>query len=194
MNCLLVSVLIGLLSFHLGGVSAAGEEAEKTARLLSTKNVMNQYLVEGKDIIIEYKIYNVGESAATDVKLKEEGFPETDFTVVQGFLDVQWDRIAPKTNVSHAIVMKPLRYGFVNFTAAELTYLPREDAPERLVGYTSAPGKSGIINQKDFERRFSPHVLDWLVFAIMTLPSLGIPYMLWYSSKRKYDTVKPKRN
>lgn len=61
MNCLLVSVLIGLLSFHLGGVSAAGEEAEKTARLLSTKNVMNQYLVEGKDIIIEYKIYNVGE-------------------------------------------------------------------------------------------------------------------------------------
>lgn len=34
-------------------------------------------------------------SAATDVKLKEEGFPETDFTVVQGFLDVQWDRIAP---------------------------------------------------------------------------------------------------
>ena len=34
-------------------------------------------------------------SAALDVKLKEEGFPEQDFEVVKGNLNVKWERIAP---------------------------------------------------------------------------------------------------
>ncbi|XP_036359887.1 translocon-associated protein subunit beta isoform X2 [Octopus sinensis] len=189
-----LSLLSVSLSFLCLFALTLGAEDEKIARLLASKNVMNQYLVEGKDVTVEYRIFNVGEATATDVKLKEEGFPASDFSLVQGFLEVQWDRIAPKSNVTHAVVMKPLKFGFFNFTAAQLTYLPKDDAEERMIGYTSAPGEGGIINQKEFERRFSPHVLDWLIFAIMTLPSLGIPYMLWYRSKRKYDNVRSKRN
>ncbi|MGH0156280.1 UNVERIFIED_CONTAM: hypothetical protein FKN15_031136 [Acipenser sinensis] len=62
------------------------------------------------------------------------------------------------------------------------------------VGYTSAPGQGGILAQREFDRRFSPHYLDWAAFGVMTLPSIGIPLLLWYSSKRKYDTPKPKKN
>uniref|UniRef100_A0A8U7NH63 Uncharacterized protein n=1 Tax=Corvus moneduloides TaxID=1196302 RepID=A0A8U7NH63_CORMO len=62
------------------------------------------------------------------------------------------------------------------------------------VGFTSAPGQGGILAQRDFDRRFSPHFLDWAAFGVMTLPSIGIPLLLWYSSKRKYDTPKTKKN
>merc|ERR1712110_157016 len=80
----------------------------------------------------------------------------------------------------------------VLFTSAEVSYLTAEDATERTVGYTSFPGEGGIVPEREFDRRFSPHVLDWLVFAFMTLPSLGIPFLLWFSSSSKYDTSKAK--
>ncbi|KAJ8304050.1 hypothetical protein KUTeg_017633 [Tegillarca granosa] len=135
-------------------------EEENVARLLASKNILNQYLVEGKDLTVEYKIYNIGGSSAFDVNLKDSGFPETDFEVLRGSLNVRWERIAPGTNVSHNVILRPLSYGYFNFTSGEVTYKPSEEATESVSGYTSAPGEGGIVNSKDFDRRFSPHVVS----------------------------------
>lgn len=100
---------------------------------------------------------------------------------------------ASASNVSHTVVLRPLKAGYFNFTSATITYLAQEDGPV-VIGSTSAPGQGGILAQREFDRRFSPHFLDWAAFGVMTLPSIGIPLLLWYSSKRKYDTPKPKKN
>jgi translocon-associated protein subunit beta len=173
-------------------VPSFGDE-ETEARLLVSKNILNQYLVEGKELTVEYKIFNVGGKVAFDVHLDDNAFPDNSFETVSGNLKVSWERIAPASNVTHAVILKPLKSGYFNFTAATVTYLTSDDGGEKMVGYSSFPGEGGIVPEREFDRRFSPHVLDWLVFAFMTLPSLGIPFLLWYSSKNKYDPPKPKK-
>lgn len=57
------------------------------------------------------------------------------------------------------------------------------------IGLTSDPGSGFVVTQRDFERRFSPHTLDWICFGLMSLPCLLMPYLLWHNSKTKYDRL-----
>ncbi|GAB6018935.1 hypothetical protein CHUAL_000583 [Chamberlinius hualienensis] len=166
----------------------ANEDASK-ARLLVSKQIHNRYLVESKDILVEYSIYNVGNSAAHKVVLSDASFPEQSFNVISGLTTIQLDRLAPNANVTHVVIVQPKHAGQLNFSAAQIRYLPSEDAKDEQVGYSSEPGEGVVIPFKDYDRKFSPHFLDWAAFAVMTLPSLGIPFLLWRNSKSKYENV-----
>jgi len=172
--------------------SIKAEDDGGHARLLISKQILNKYLVEGKDVLVEYTIFNVGGSAALNVQLTDDSFSPDQFEVVSGMLKVKLDRIAPGSNTTHTVVLRPITYGYFNFSAAEVRYRFSEESKEEQVGYTSEPGEGGVVPFRDYDRKFSPHVLDWSAFAVMTLPSLGIPFLLWYSSKSKYEAlVKP---
>jgi len=182
MRCLLCVVVLALVCNVL--------DENDNARLLASKNILNQYMVESKDLTVEYEIYNVGGSSALDTTLSDKSFPAAEFDVVHGNLEVKWERIGPGNNVSHVVILRPKKPGYFNFTSAELSYLPSESATEPQMAYTSAPGEGGIVTFREYDRKFSSHVLDWAAFAVMTLPSLGIPFLLWHSSRSKYEGSK----
>lgn len=58
MLTLLLSSQMRLLAFVV--VLFAVTQAEEGARLLASKSLLNRYAVEGRDLTLQYNIYNVG--------------------------------------------------------------------------------------------------------------------------------------
>jgi len=175
---------------HRTNGGEADSKASDAAKLLVSKQIQNKYLVEGMDVVIRYGLYNVGDSVASDIVLTEAGFGTDDFDIAGGQTVVKFNRIPPKSNNSHVLVVRPKKFGYFNFTSAEVRYKSGEEGGVTKIGYSSDPGQGLIIALKDYERQFSAHMLDWMAFAAMTLPSLGIPFLLWHSSKAKYENIK----
>merc|ERR1712117_552728 len=186
-----LSLAVVVAALGLATVTSGDDSASGNARLLVSKRIQNKYLVEGMDVVIHYGLYNVGDNAATDVVLSEVGFGPNDFDVAGGQTVVKINRIPPQANNTHILVVRPKKFGYFNFTSAEVRYKANEFEGTK-VGLSSDPGQGVIISMKDYEKQFSAHMLDWIAFAIMTLPSIGIPYLLWSSSRSKYEAIKLK--
>ena len=112
------------------------------------------------DLVVKYTLFNVGDAAAVDVALTESGFGMDDFDIAGGQPAVKFDRLAPGANTTHALVLRPKKYGYFNFTSAEVKYRVSEDEDSEIrVGYSSEPGQGLIIALKDYERQFSAHTV-----------------------------------
>ncbi|XP_050542594.1 translocon-associated protein subunit beta [Daktulosphaira vitifoliae] len=184
----LKTLLVFTLIYSFIGVYSQKKEDQR-ARLLVSKQVLNKLLVQDSDILVKYTIYNVGSAPATNVILQDNGFPTEAFASVKGNLNMRFKRIPAGANVTHAVVIRPLTWGRFNFSAAIVQYKPTENVQETQIATSSEPGEGYIISYAEYDKKFSPHVLDWLAFAIMSLPAVAAPFMLWWFSKSKYELI-----
>merc|ERR1712189_167184 len=144
-----LSLAVVVAALGLATVTSGDDSASGNAKLLVSKRIQNKYLVEGMDVVIHYGLYNVGDNAATDVVLSEVGFGPNDFDIAGGQTVVKINRIPPQANNNHILVVRPKKFGYFNFTSAEVRY-KANDFEETKVGLSSDPGQGVIISMKDY--------------------------------------------
>jgi hypothetical protein len=134
----LITTAVSCLLFLTSTGDAAGDSTassstlgstDEPARLLISKTLLNKYVVESMDVVIKYSVFNVGSVTATNVELKDGSFGP-DFKVVGGNAEVNLGRIPPAANVSHTLVVRPIKFGYYNFTAAQVTYKSGDESSE----------------------------------------------------------------
>jgi len=192
MKNLFLATIVVLVLAGLTSATGAVDDSED-AKLLIQKNVLNNFVVEGLDTTVKYTIYNIGSIPALNVQLKDANFPSEYFEYVSGFSSVQWPKISPASNVSHVAVVRPRVAGVFNFTHATVSYVANEKLNRVQVGYSTEMGEAYVQKQREYNRRFASHSLDWAMFVAIASPCIVFPYLLWYSSKRKYEAIKAKK-
>ncbi|XP_018644932.1 translocon-associated protein, beta subunit precursor (trap-beta) (signal sequence receptor beta subunit), putative [Schistosoma mansoni] len=140
-------------------VVLVSSDSVDNVRLAVSKEILNEFIFQEKEMTILYTIYNFHESrAAKDVELFDI-FSETEFTLIHGSPSARWPVVPASSNVTHVIILKPQINGVHNFSSATITY------------------KSTDLQKSSIE---------WIGFALFVTPCLLIPYMLWHSSASKY--------
>ena len=65
-------------------------------------------------------------SVASDVVLADTTFPDTTFQIVKGLTSVKWERIHPNANVTHVVIVRPIKPGPFNFSSSVVQYVASE--------------------------------------------------------------------
>lgn len=169
---------------------AAGQQATTNAKLLVDKEILNKYIVEGRDILVNYHLINIGGSVARDIKVVDDTFPQDRFEIVNGYTSFTIPQVAPGTNVTHAVVIRPKAnsWGPHRFGPARVEY-KLNDAGQLQLATTSELGEAYVVAARTFDRKFSSQFFDWFIFVILCAPSIMGPYYLWYKSDSKLSNL-----
>lgn len=186
MKCVLC--LVALFAFFSNAVVAD----DASAKLILIKEVLNDIITEGNDLSVQYSLFNIGDGPATDVELADSDFHESEFELVSGMTSVKWERIGANSNVSHVVVVKPLKASAFNSTSAVVQYVASEGA-EPTFGFSDELGEMSIISATEYKRLHASHVWEWFLFSIFCIPSLLLPYLLHFTSKSKYNALSAKK-
>ncbi|PIO62152.1 Translocon-associated protein beta [Teladorsagia circumcincta] len=92
-----------------------------------------------------------------------------------------------------ALKVRPRQFGVFNYTSAQVTYIS-EGSTDIRVGYTNAPGEGYIYRLKEYERKFAPKYIYWIVFFILIAPTTLGSLLAYSKSKTKYVELAKKKN
>lgn len=172
----------------------AGQQQTTNAKLLVDKEILNKYIVEDRDVVVNYHLINVGGSVARDVKVVDDTFPTDRFDIVNGYTSFIISQVAPGSNVTHTVIVRPKSnsWGHHRFGPAKVEY-KCNDAGQLQLATTSELGDAYVVAARTFDKKFSSQFFDWFVFAILCLPSVLGPYYLWYQSDSKFANLAAKQ-
>lgn len=195
MSSLSRQILLILSLTLCSAILVSCQQSTTNARLLFDKEIHNKYIVENRDIVVNYHLINVGGSPARDVEVIDNSFPADRFDIIHGYTNFAVKEILQKQNYTVTAIIRPKHnsWGKHHFSSARVTYKLNE-AGKVQTGYSSELGEAYVITGRTFDRKFSSQYLDWIVFVVLCLPSVYGPYYLWNKSNSHWAALSAKQS
>jgi hypothetical protein len=91
------------------------EEEDKRAIVFVRKHIVEteaeNYLVKDHKLVVEYSVFNVGDAKATDIQITDDGWPEDQFTKLEGDFPIKHEELAPQGHLSYNVTFKAIKEG-----------------------------------------------------------------------------------
>jgi hypothetical protein len=128
-------------------------------------------------------------SAAYDVEVKDNEWPESNFELVSGDIKANFDAVAPGTNASFSYTVVPKIVGGITTENAIVTYkLSPEDTDKHYVRSTVLP-QIPILTQAQFNKKHDTHWDDWVIFALLSLIPVGLPGLVYLYANNQINQL-----
>eukprot|EP00298_Acanthocystis_sp_HF-20_P027979 c6425_g1_i1.p1 GENE.c6425_g1_i1~~c6425_g1_i1.p1 ORF type:complete len:185 (+),score=63.23 c6425_g1_i1:56-610(+) len=126
-----------------------------------------------KDLQVTFTIFNLGDEVARDVHVLDAYWPES-FVDVIGVRDFTFERVEPKSNVSHSFIVKPTEVGTFSIPPARVLYLESKDSVEPTKSISSSIGYVRVFKANSREQT-EAHVFEWTVFGFLAFSAILFP-------------------
>lgn len=192
-----------LLAWLLVSPAVAQEDANGTKPLprivLARKHIARDALiVEGKQLIISYDVYNVGDMAAVDVTVTDAINLQW-FEIVEGDSNARIAELAPQSRRAWNLTVVPKTSGSIVIDRAVVEYTIG-DQTKRMVSSSSLaascvhalfvltvgthrPGRLQVTSAGAYLRATSYYLKEWLLFALVTAVPTALPAAYYFAYK-----------
>eukprot|EP00301_Raphidiophrys_heterophryoidea_P001175 c10576_g1_i1.p2 GENE.c10576_g1_i1~~c10576_g1_i1.p2 ORF type:complete len:185 (+),score=53.31 c10576_g1_i1:52-606(+) len=165
--------LISRALLVLVGALCLVSSVQAVANLVVLKELDVNSLSLNKEIQVTFTLFNLGDEPATLVRVLDSYWPEA-FVDVAGLRDFAFNEIAPGTNVTHTLVVKPTQTGVFNVPPARVGYLESKGAAALTRSISTTVGYVRVLDSQAAEAT-ELHTFEWVIFGFLSAASVLLP-------------------
>ena len=191
--------VLALLLLAAGTVASAQQQFSNSAHLIVRKDitaddcdvagVASQCVVAGKDAVVHYTIFNVGNSAAYEIALTDESLDEA-FTMGAP-VSFTFETIAAGENETVSTTVTPKESGALGVGSAQVRYKPTAEGPTQ-TGSSTKPQAFHAETERQNRKRTTYHIMEWVIFLALSLLPIAVPGMTWSQTEFIEEKIKEK--
>ncbi|OAF71224.1 Translocon-associated protein subunit beta [Intoshia linei] len=155
---------------------------ENTGCALFSKQILNNYIVQNRNLYIKYTIYNAEERPMYSIYAIDKSFDSDDFELIGGSLSAKIDIIMPFSNATFMAIIQPKMYGYHTFKSADMEYSLNQDGSNPNKMFSSPPGTGLIIYEKTYSTNFEHETSVWFFYGLVSVLFTLVPFLVWRSS------------
>jgi len=180
---------LGFFLLALIGIATVHCNEQLLPNIIVHKTLITTNPVATQDLVVNVKIFNVGEGTAYDINLVDDSFRKDSFSHVQGLASARWEKLAPGANISHTFVVRPLNPGTFTSKPASLSYRQSPKGIEQTAKSTTV-GDIPIESVSQNAKRTAPHLKEWSIFGVLCTIVTVPAFFYWYQLSNQLTVKK----